>query len=228
MIWARGSAKGAAEAVCLAFHAVAGSLAAKRMELNTTKSGVVATPAKCAEHARRLMKRSRIPIVDSVRDLGLDTCWGRRRQKARNKRLQKQAAPAYRIACLPVEEHTRVNVASALLATSALYGVSAEGLSKGKEATLRTIIHAAIVPGSKGRRSRHADLTATGSPWRTDPGEKSVWEVLKGWRRNATDRFGAERLAEGWAAVAAKASAGVGGPRFFRASALKPSSSSVM
>ena len=212
VIWAAGPPKAAARAVCIRFHTVAGLLAARGMHLNTKKSGMVAAPASCAAHARRYMRSSGIAVVPTVRDLGLDTSWSRRRQGTRQKRLAKQRTPAYRISCLPVQDQLRANMASSLLNGGGLYGVGAEGVSRTAEDTLRTLVHIAVVPGSRGRRCRHADLIAAGDPSQLDPGERSVWEVLKAWRRRVPSLPDPALLAEAWSERAARPHRGILGP----------------
>ena len=71
------------------------------MRLNLTKTGVVASSAAGLAAARAAFADAGVPVVPSVRDLGVDVCWGRRRQGTRRQRLGRAKQQADRVSKLP-------------------------------------------------------------------------------------------------------------------------------
>ena len=71
------------------------------MRLNLAKTGVVASSAAGLAAARAAFADAGVPVVPSVRDLGVDVCWGRRRQGTRRQRLGRAKQQADRVSKLP-------------------------------------------------------------------------------------------------------------------------------
>ena len=78
-----------------------GKLLEAGMQLNLATSGVVASSAAGQGAARAAFAGTGAPVVPSVRDLGVDICWGRRRQRTRQQRVGRARKQADRVSRLP-------------------------------------------------------------------------------------------------------------------------------
>jgi hypothetical protein len=89
VVWVRAPARIAARGARVVYDRLVAKLEEAGMQLNFTKTGVVASSAAELAEARAAFAGSGAPVVPSVRDLGVDVCWGRRRQQTRRQRVDK-------------------------------------------------------------------------------------------------------------------------------------------
>ena len=83
VVWARAGARRSAEGARHAYDVLMGKLVEAGMQLNLAKSGVVASLAAGQGAARAAFEGSGAPVLPSVKGLGVNVCWGKRRQRAR-------------------------------------------------------------------------------------------------------------------------------------------------
>jgi hypothetical protein len=76
VVWVRAPAAAAARGARGIYDRLVGRLEEAGMQLNLLKTGVVASSAAGLAAARAAFAGSGAPVVPSVRDLGVDVCWG--------------------------------------------------------------------------------------------------------------------------------------------------------
>ena len=118
------------------------------MQLNLTKSGVVASSAAGQGVARAAFADTGAPVLPSIRDLGEDVCWGRRRQRTRQQRVGRARRQADRVSRLPAGARFRSQVAGGLLVAASAWGAAVDGLVKTTAREARSLVHRALVRGS--------------------------------------------------------------------------------
>jgi hypothetical protein len=104
------------------------------------------------------------PVVPSVRDLGVDVCWGRRRQQTRRQRVDKAKQQSYRAGRLPAGAAFKRQVAAAMMVARAAWGAAVDGLTASAARVLRTAVHRALTRGVGARRAVEVDLALHGGP----------------------------------------------------------------
>ena len=98
------------------------------MRLNRRKTATVASTRAATVAAREAFEVDGIDTVDSVRDLGVDVSWDRRRQRTRGERRERAAQQAERLQRLPCGPVFRTRAAAALLVSAGTYGAAVDGL----------------------------------------------------------------------------------------------------
>jgi hypothetical protein len=101
VVWVRAPARAAASGARTIYDRLVVKLEEAGMQLNLTKTGVVASSASGLAEAKAAFAGSGAPVVPSIRDLGVDVCWGRRRQQTRRQRVAKAKQQSYRAGRLP-------------------------------------------------------------------------------------------------------------------------------
>ena len=202
-IWVRASARAAALGARQIFDRLVWKLEKAGMKLNLTKTGVVASSAAGLTAARAAFAGTGAPVVPSVWDLGVDVCWGRRRQGARRQRVGRARQQADRVSRLPTGPSFRSQVAAGLVVAGAAWVSSVDGptVSAGRE--LRSMVHRALTRGVGSRRAVEVDLAFHGPSRRLDPAEAAVTTTLASWAKWVPGWVGpADRLGASWAAEA--------------------------
>ena len=175
------------------------------MHLNPQKTGVVTTPGPITSAARAAFHDTGLPVVETVRDLGVDVCWGRRRQQTRQQRTRKTSLQSLRVQRLPCGPGFRAHVAAALLVSASTYGTEVDGLAPSVGRGLRRAAQKALHAGPRGRRAAEADFAFAGPSWRIDPVEASTVAAITAWARLAPCcSVGPEAVALAWDAAAGK------------------------
>ena len=111
---------------------------------NLTKTGVVALSADGLAAAKTAFEGTRAPVVPSVRDLGVDVCRGRRRQRARRQRVGQARQQADRVCRLPTGATFRSQVAAGLVVAGAAWGSAVDGLTASAARELLGLVHRAL------------------------------------------------------------------------------------
>ena len=177
-IWVRASARAAALGARQIFDRLVWKLEEAGMKLNLTKTGVVASSAAGLTAARAAFAGTGAPAVPSVRDLGVDVCWGTRRQRVGRARQQ-----ADRVSRLPTGPSFRSQVAAGLVVAGAAWVSSVDGLTVSAGRELRSMVHRAVTRGVGSRRAVEVDLAFHGPSRRLDPAEAAVTTTLAPWAK---------------------------------------------
>jgi hypothetical protein len=160
VVWVRAPAAAARGARAI-YDRLVGKLEEAGMQLNLVKTGVVASSACGLAAARAAFAGSGAPVVPSVRDLGVDVCWGRRRQQTRRQRVAKAKLQSHRAGRPPAGAAFRSQVAAAMMVAGAAWGASVDGLTVAAARTLRSAVHRALTRGVGARRAVEVDLAFT-------------------------------------------------------------------
>ena len=183
VLWAVGAAHEAVRNAREAFLAVRQHLEGRGMQLNLSKTAVLTTSAATGHVARPAFAELGVDHRDTVRDLGVDVCWGRRRQTTRSARNKAMQQRADRLARLPSGPHFRGQAAAALLVAGGIYGTAIDGLAPSVGRGMRRAVRKALVPGHGARRMLEADLAFAGQSGRLDPLEAATLAAVTTWAR---------------------------------------------
>ena len=201
VVWVRASARAAAWGARRVYDRLVGQLEEAGMKLNLTKTGVVASSAAGLAAARAAFAGTGAPVVPSARDLGVDVCWGRRRQGTRRLRVGRARQQADRVSRLPTGPDFRSQVTAGLVVAGAAWGSAVDGLTASAARDLRRVVHRALMRSVGSRRAVEVDLAFHGPSHRLDPAEAAVTATLTSWVRWVPGWAGpADRLGAAWAA----------------------------
>ena len=213
VLWAHGKAAQAVSAARAGFTSLTRKLGQCGMQLNRSKSGVVVSTSAGRSAAVADFADSGVSVVCGVRDLGIDTCWGRRCQQTRHQRKKRASIQAERLQRLPSGASFRAQAAAALVVSAAAYGTQVDGLSPTAAAGLRRAVHKALNRGPVGRRAIEADLAFFGDSKRLDPAEASVLAAILAWARMvAADPGRSHAVEAAWNKAVARPGAQIHGP----------------
>ena len=187
VVWARGAAAAAAHWVCCAFRHMEDQLHLAGMQLNREKTGMVASTPAAVAAARQAAEGLDLAVVDTVRDLGIDVSWGRRRQTTRKQRRRRAEDQAARLQRLPAGPAFRAQAAAALLVSASTYGTAVDGLTPSAASSLRRAVQQALHHGHRARRAVEADLAFFGDSRRLDPAEAAALAAVLTWARRAPE-----------------------------------------
>ena len=147
--------------------------------------------------ARAAFAGAGAPVAPSVRDLGVDVGWGRRRQRTRRQRVGRARLQADRVSRLPAGTAFKGQVAAGLLVAGAAWGAAVDGLTASAARGLKSMVHRALTRGEGARRAVEVGLAFHGPSHRLDPAEAAVTEAIAAWVKWAPGWAGsAERLGQ--------------------------------